>query len=190
VEPVANPDTGFLLTNLGERNCDPWAAARAIQEAVRRADADLGVGTAGPASLIMAAPFFAARIAASFASALGLLTLLMAMVGLYGIQSHIVARRTREVGVRMAIGASASQIRRMILGEGYRPVLQGLVLGLLFGVFVRLLLRATVNGNIDPFDPVAFVLVPLPLITAAFVACYLPARRAARVDPNEALRHL
>ena len=77
----------------------------------------------------------------------------MAMVGLYGIQSHIVARRTHEVGVRMAIGASASQISRMILGEGYRPVLQGLGLGLTCGVVVRVLLRA-------------------------------------RVDPNEALRHL
>jgi len=126
----------------------------------------------------------------SFASALGLLTLLMSMVGLYGIQSHIVARRTREVGVRMAIGASGAQIRRMILGEGYRPVLQGLGLGLLLGVFVRLLLRATVNGRIEIFDPAAFALVPIPLIGAAFIACYLPARRASRVDPNEALRHL
>jgi putative ABC transport system permease protein len=175
---------------LARTNGDPWEATRAIQLAVRRADPDLAIGTASPAWLMMSGEFFAARIAASFASALGLLTLLMSMVGLYGIQTHVVARRTREVGLRMAIGASAAQIRTMILGEGYRPVLQGLGLGLLFGVLVRLLLRATVNGNIDAFDPLAFAIVPLPLIAAAFVACYLPARRASRVDPNEALRHL
>jgi predicted permease len=169
---------------------DTWTAARLIQTAVRRADPDLGTGTAGPGPLVMAGEFFAARVAASFASALGLVTLLMAMVGLYGIQSHVVARRTREVGVRMAIGASAAQIERMVLGEGYRPVLQGLALGLLFGVLARLVLRATVNAAIAAFDPLAFALVPIPLVAAAFLACYLPARRAARVDPNDALRHL
>jgi len=169
---------------------DASDAARAIQLAVRRAEPDLGIGTAGPASVIMAGEFLAARIAASFASGLGLLTLLMSMIGLYGIQSHIVARRSREIGLRMAIGASAAQVRRMVLGEGYRPVLQGIGLGLFLGVFIRLLLRATVNRNIDPFDPLAFAIVPIPLIAAAFVACYLPARRASCVDPNEALRHL
>ena len=169
---------------------DGWNAARAIQLAVRRVDPDLGIGTAGPASMIMAGEFLAARVAASFATGLGLMTLLMSMVGLYGVQSHIVARRTREIGLRIAIGASATQVRRMVLGEGYRPVLQGIGLGLFLGVFIRLLLRATVNRNIDPFDPLAFAIVPIPLIAAAFVACYLPARRASRVDPNEALRHL
>jgi predicted permease len=169
---------------------DTWRAARLVQGALRRADPDAGTGTLGPASMMMAGELVAARVAASIASSLGLLTLLMAMVGLYGIQSHIVARRTREVGVRMAIGATAARIERMMLGEGYRPVLEGLGLGLLLGLFVRLLLRALVNGSIDPFDAVSFALVPIPLIAAAFVACYLPARRAARVDPNEALRHL
>jgi predicted permease len=169
---------------------DTWDGARAIQSAVRRVDPDLGTGTVGPGTLILAGEFFAARIAASFASALGLLTLAMSMIGLYGIQSHLVARRTREVGLRMAIGASAAQIERMILGEGYRPVVQGLALGLFLGVFVRLLLRAKVNGAIEVFDPLAFAVIPIPLIAAAFVACYLPARRASRIDPNEALRHL
>ena len=124
------------------------------------------------------------------ATALGLLTLVLAMVGLYGIQAHVVAQRTREVGVRMALGASVAQIERLVMREGYRPLLQGLFLGLFFGVVVRLLVRAYVNANIQPFDPVAFAMVPIPLVIAASLACYLPARRAARVDPNVALRHL
>jgi len=68
------------------------------------------------------------------ALALGALTLLLAMVGLFGIQSHIVARRTREIGVRMSLGASGAQIKRMVLKDGYRPVLEGLALGLFIGL--------------------------------------------------------
>jgi ABC-type antimicrobial peptide transport system permease subunit len=112
------------------------------------------------------------------------------MVGLYGVQSHLVARRTREVGVRMALGASSSQIARMLLGEGFRPVFQGLAIGFALSVLARLTLRAFLAGNIQPVDAAAFMIVPIPLVVAAFVASYLPARAAAQVDPNVALRHL
>ena len=110
------------------------------------------------------------------------------MIGLYGIQSHLVARRTREVGVRMALGAAARQIQLMMLREGYRPVFEGLVIGFVFGALVRTIIRSYVNAQVTPIDPVAFAIVPVPLILAAFFACYVPARRASRVDPNEALR--
>lgn len=187
--PLSQHYERFLVI-LARTTGDPARAARQIQKAVHRADPDVGLGAAGPASIMMAGPYFAARIAASFATALGALTLLLSMVGLYGVQSHIVARRTRELGVRMAIGASARQIRRMVLREGYRPVIEGLVLGLVFGAIARTALRAFVSATIQPIDPVAFALVPIPLVIAAFLACYVPARRASRVDPNVALRHL
>jgi predicted permease len=172
------------------RTREPAAGARLIQNALRQADADLAVYQAGPASLVLAGPHVIARIAALLATVLGLLTLLLAMVGLYGIQSHLVARRTREVGVRMALGAAARQIEVMMLREGYRPVFEGLVIGFVFGAVVRTIIRSYVNAQVTPIDPVAFSIVPVPLILAAFFACYLPARRASRVDPNVALRHL
>ena len=158
-----------------------------------RATRTAGAATrpAGPASIVLAGPYFAARIAASLARALGALTLVLAMVGLYGVQAHLVARRTRELGVRMALGASHEHIQRMVLKEGFRPVIEGVVLGMLLAVGARLGLRALVSASIQPIDPViAFPLVPIPLFIAAFVACYIPARRASRVDPNVALRHL
>ena len=80
------------------------------------------------------------------AGALGLLTLALAMVGLYGVQAHLVARCTRELGLRMAIGASSTQIERMVLREGFAPVIQGILLGVMFGVLARLLLRALLKA--------------------------------------------
>jgi len=112
------------------------------------------------------------------------------MIGLYGVQSHLVTRRRREVGLRMALGASVRQIRQMVMREGLRPVAEGLLLGLFLGVVVRMGIRAVVPSPIRIVDPVAYALVPIPLILAALAACYLPARRASRVDPNVALRDL
>ncbi|MEX1129106.1 MAG: FtsX-like permease family protein [Vicinamibacterales bacterium] len=121
---------------------------------------------------------------------LGALTLVLAMLGLFGIQTHMVERRTREIGVRMSFGATASNIQRMVLKDGYTPVLQGLVLGIFIGLCGRAIVRAYLDVNVDVIDPWMLLVVPVPLLLAAFCACYLPARRASRVDPNVALRHL
>jgi putative ABC transport system permease protein len=178
------------LAIVARTNGDPAATARTLQIAVRKADPDLSTGSAGPATMLLAGQFVAARVGGLLAAALGLLTLTLSMVGLYGVQSHIVARRTREVGVRMALGASDRQIERLVLREGFTPVVQGLVLGLLFGVLARLGLRALLTAAIAIFDPIAFSVIPVVLFAAAFFACYMPARRAAHVDPNVALRQL
>jgi len=129
------------------------------------------------------------RAAGLAALALGALTLLLAMVGLFGIQSHMVAHRTREIGVRMSFGASAAQIERMVLKDGYRPVLEGLAVGLVIGLVGRQLVISYLDVDVSVVDPWMLLVVPIPLILAAFCACYLPARRAAGVDPNVALRH-
>jgi ABC-type antimicrobial peptide transport system permease subunit len=111
------------------------------------------------------------------------------MVGLFGVQSHVVAHRTREIGVRMAVGASAWQIKLMVLKDGYRPVFEGLVLGLWGGIAGRIILRSYMElEDATIVDPWMLVLTPIPLIAAAFWACYLPAARAASVDPTVALR--
>jgi putative ABC transport system permease protein len=101
-----------------------------------------------------------------------------------------VAFRTREIGVRMTFGATAGQIKRMVLKDGYAPVLQGLAIGVFIGFTGRALIRSYMDADISIVDPWMFLVVPIPLIVAAFCACYLPARRASRVDPQVALRHL
>jgi putative ABC transport system permease protein len=134
--------------------------------------------------------YVAMRFVASVAGSLGALTLALGMIGLYGVQSEGVSRRTREFGIRLAIGASAARIVRMVLVDGFMPVLQGLLLGLFFGTLTRLIVRVVLVAPIRVLEPVSFGLVPLPFLFAAFLACYLPARRAACTDPNVSLRHL
>jgi len=112
------------------------------------------------------------------------------MAGLFGILTHVVERRTREIGIRLAIGADRGRILRLVLRDGLRPVVKGLVLGLTIGFGSRVALRGNVLTTIGAWDPLEFGLLPLVLLVAALVACALPALRAARVDPNIALRDL
>ncbi|HET9369273.1 MAG TPA: ABC transporter permease [Vicinamibacterales bacterium] len=170
------------------RTEDPTATAAGLGLAARRADPDLALSSVMSGPMLLAPIFVLARIAAIAAVGLGALALVLAMTGLYGVLSHLVARRRREVGVRMALGASADRIARMIMREGFRPVLEGLVLGLVAGAIGRLIVRAVLNPDLSLIDPLVFALVPLPLCLAAFLACYMPARRASRVSPNQVLR--
>jgi putative ABC transport system permease protein len=172
------------------RAADPRAAAGVLRTVIRTVDPELAVTSNGQGAVVLAGPYVLMRIVAGLASALGALALVLAMAGLYGVLSHVVARRTREIGIRIAIGAHRSRIFELILRDGLRPVVKGLVLGLGAGVLFRIALRATVATGISPIDPLVFALVPIPFLIAALIACYLPAARASRVDPNVALRDL
>jgi ABC-type antimicrobial peptide transport system permease subunit len=112
------------------------------------------------------------------------------MTGLYGVLSELVLRRTRELGIRMALGADARHLLRMVLQDGTRPVLAGLGIGLGCGVILRVAFRPLFIRMLPAFDPLMIALVPVAFIAAALLAAYFPARRASRVDPNVALRHL
>jgi predicted permease len=163
-------------------------AVAAVREAVRRADPEVAVDTIGTGRTVLAGPFQVLRGLGLTAIGLGAVTLLLAMAGLYGIQSHVIANRTREIGVRMSFGATAGQIKRMVLLDGYRPVLDGLIFGLSIGLVGRAIARAYLELDVAIVDRWMLVVTPIPLMCAAFFACYLPARRAAAVDPNVALR--
>jgi putative ABC transport system permease protein len=179
-----------FLTISARSDAGSAAAVGALEKAIRQANADIALEYTGTARTVLAGPFVFLRAAGTTAVCLGGLTLLLAMVGLFGIQSHMVAHRTREIGVRMTFGATAAQIKRMVLKDGYIPVVQGLAIGVFIGFTGRALIRSYMEADITIIDPWMFLVVPIPLILAAFCACYWPARRASRVDPQVALRTL
>ena len=128
------------------------------------------------------------RIAANLAVGLGVVSLLLAAIGLYGVMSFVVAQRTREIGIRVALGAESGNILALFLKQGMRLIAVGILLGLLGGAAVARLL-AMILVNLSPFDPLTFGGVSLCLMVVALLATYLPARRAVKVDPMIALRH-
>jgi predicted permease len=172
------------------RSQNPRGAAAMLNSVVRDVAPSLALSGVGTGEQLLLGPYLVLRIIASLAGGLGGVALLLAMVGLYGVLSHVVARRTREIGIRIAMGADRQRILSLILRDGFRPVLTGLVVGLFVGVALRVILKATVVTTISPVDLVVFSLVPVPFVLAAVAACYVPAARAARVDPNVALRDL
>ena len=117
-----------------------------------------------------------------------LAALCLGAIGIYGVVSYSVACRTRDIGLRMALGAVRGDVMRWVFAIGFRPVLAGLVAGLVAAVLIGRALRGFLYG-IAPADPMSLGLVSLVLLLTALFACYLPARRAASLDPMMALRH-
>src|SRR5262245_1556326 len=128
------------------------------------------------------------RMIVATVAAMGFLGLALALVGLYGLMAYSVSRRTREIGIRMAIGADAPGVLRMVLRQGLALSLAGIAIGLLASTVVCRGLAALVEG-VAPLDPVALVAVPAALLSVTLLATFVPARRAARVDPIRALRY-
>jgi putative ABC transport system permease protein len=133
-------------------------------------------------------PFLISGLAASIASTIGLLGLLLASMGIFGTVSYIVVLRTREVGIRIALGAKKRDILGLMLHESIRPVLAGLLVGVTLSIGASYLLRGILYG-VNIVDGVSFVGVSLLFLAIALLATYLPSRRAMRVDPVVALRY-
>ncbi len=165
--------------------------APARRTAIRDVDRDLAVMGAARADraaggeLAILAPI----VAAGFGS-LAVLSLVLASAGLYGVLSHVVAKRTREMGLRVALGADPRRLLTLVLRQGLRPVLEGLAIGLGVALVARQALQMTMTGTLSTVNAAWFGAAAGPLIVVGSLAAYLPARRAARVDPNVALREL
>ncbi|HUL71786.1 MAG TPA: ABC transporter permease [Vicinamibacterales bacterium] len=169
---------------------DAAAVAGTLRSIIRQADPMLAVGISGSGTYLLGGQHVVVRLLAGAAAILGGLALFLSMTGLYGVLSHVVERRTREMGVRLALGATSGRLVRMVIADGSRPVVVGLIIGLVGGTLGRAIFRMIVARPVTVVDPLAMALVPIPLAIAALVATWLPARRASRVDPNVALRDL
>jgi ABC-type antimicrobial peptide transport system permease subunit len=135
----------------------------------------------------MGTSLFPARMAAIAIGSFGVLALILAAVGIYGVMSHVVARRTREIGLRMALGAQLSDVQKLILKQGMLLAAIGSSFGMVIAFGGARMMKSLLYG-VSASDPITFASVALLLLGVAFVACWLPARRASRIEPMIALR--
>jgi predicted permease len=163
------------------------AAAKLIRDAAHSVDAGIIV-KAKPLEESYKFWQTPSRILASVMAGLGLLGLLLASLGIYGVVSYAVSSRIREIGIRMTLGAKPAGILSMVVKQAMRPVVLGLAIGLAACAAASRLMELLLYG-VSPFDPVTFAGVAIFLMAVALMACYLPARRATRVDPMDALRY-
>jgi len=163
---------------------------RAVRGEVRRIDPALPVLAAKTLRYHVATNIevWVIRAGAWLFAVLGAVAVLLAVVGVYGVKAYTVARRTREIGIRMALGATRQNVLGLILRDGAKLTLAGLALGLVIAAFAAKAMSGFLF-EVQPFDPLIFVVAPLLLTIPALFACWLPARRAAKVDPMEALRY-
>jgi putative ABC transport system permease protein len=159
-----------------------------IVEAMRTMNANLPLASARPLDDPGGPVQFQLRVAASVAGSVGLVALLLAAMGIYGVTAYTVARRTREIGIRIAIGAQRGDIVRLVLGHGISLVLIGCAIGLTLAIAASRLLTRLLFGS-SPLDPVAYGGAVVLFMIIGLAACYLPVLRAIRIDAIETLRY-
>jgi len=168
-------------------NGDPTSLAPAARQAVWALDGTLPVSSLRPMTEVLGDAVARTRFLTSLLAAFAGLALLLAAVGTYGVMSYAVTQRAREMGIRMAMGAQAGRVQRLILGDGLKVAAVGLVLGIAGAWGLTGILESLLYG-IDARDPASFLLGPVALSVVAVVACWIPARRATRVDPVTVLK--
>lgn len=166
---------------------DPLAMAGALRAAVRRVERNVPIYGVAPLEQRLGTYLAERRFQTSLLAGFSIAALLMAAVGIYGLIQYSIATRTREIGIRIAVGAKAGEIFRMILGEGLTLSLTGLLLGLLGALWLGQAGSSLLFG-VTPTDPLTLIVVSSSLIAVAVAACCFPARRAMKIDPIVALR--
>jgi macrolide transport system ATP-binding/permease protein len=167
---------------------DPTSIIPAVQSVVNQVDSSLPIFGVMTESQSVDQLLFQERLIARLSSFFGILALILACIGLYGLLSYEVSRRTREIGIRMALGAGQRDVLRMVVEEGLELTIAGAVFGVAAALAVTRYLGSILYG-VHPGDPVTLIVVAAILMIVALAACWIPARRAARVDPMVALRY-
>lgn len=166
---------------------DPQSIVPSVRAQIQSVDPSLAITNVQTIGEIIGQGLWAPRMGAALLGLFGMLALVLAAVGVYGVLWYSVTQQTRDIGIRMALGAEPSTVLKLVVGEGLKLAAAGLVVGLIGAVLgVRVL--SSLLFNVSTYDPVTFVGVSLVLILTAALACYIPARRATRVDPLIALR--
>ena len=165
----------------------PASLAPSVRNVIRQMDPDLPVADVRPMTEVVGAALSTPRFTSALLAMFAVLALTLSAVGIYGVLSYVVTRRTREIGIRVAIGADRSSVLRMVLANGLTLALTGLGIGLVVSLTIAGLMRGLLHG-VTPADPLTFVAVAIALAAVALVASLVPALRATRVDPLIALK--
>ena len=176
------------MTLVVRGSVDPRGLVGAVRGQVQALDRSVPISAVKTMSDHLTYALWAPNMAASFSLAFGVLAVLLSAVGLYSVMAYVVSQRTREVGIRMALGAERSHVMKMITKQGMWLASVGVVIGLLLALALARVVGSLLIG-VSGYDIGIFLIVPLLLALVAFIACYLPARRATKVDPLIALRY-
>jgi predicted permease len=183
------PYPSMLLMHVALRSAgDAESLTRGVREALGRLDPDLPMAKVTTLKTIVDNSLAQPRFSMLLLAAFGGVALLLACIGMYGVISYSVAQRTREIGIRLALGAQPRQVLGMMLGQGARLAVVGIAIGLLAALAATRIMTSFLYG-VQATDPATFAGMALLFIVVALLACYLPARRATRVDPLTALRY-
>jgi predicted permease len=178
------PQASVVLRSTGS----PLAMVGAVREAIVKLNSENVMDEATTMEAIIADSLAARRFSMILLSIFAALALLLASIGIYGVISYVVGQRTREIGIRIALGAQRGTVLRLMLGEGMKMAMIGIAVGIVAAAGLARLMSQLIYG-VSAADPVTFAGVIVVLTTVAFAACYIPARRAMRVDPMVALRY-
>jgi putative ABC transport system permease protein len=181
------PGSGSFLTLVVRTASDPQGMIHALRAEFQQLDANLPVYNIKTMNEHMSLPLFPARVAAILLGSFGVLALILAAIGIFGVMSYAVSQRTREIGIRMALGSSATDIVKLVVGHGLKLIVLGMAIGLA-GAFAGTRLMSSLLYGVSATDSVTFAFIAVLLTAVALLACYLPARRATKVDPIIALR--
>ncbi|HYY43542.1 MAG TPA: FtsX-like permease family protein, partial [Pyrinomonadaceae bacterium] len=186
--PFAQDSGWGALTMVVRTSVEPSSLAATVRNEIHALDKTLPVYNVKTMNEVAAASVAPQRASMLLLTAFASVALLLAVIGIYGITAYYVTQRTHEIGVRMALGAQASDVLRLVVGQGIRLTLIGLALGLVAAVALTRVMSTLLYG-VKPTDPATFAIGALLLAAVALLACYIPARRATKVDPLIALRY-